>query len=360
MKQNVISGSLIFFLLIRFPVLFVHGQNHDFSWMKKIGDEKAIKRIHTIKSVADVTVSDGKKYTVSTLYHDRQRAIFKRTYSDRTITLGLEGEYYWQFDGTTVVEVNRSYGDFILGHQIHAQLIYFSQLHDLSKSPEPTIFNGKNATKYSSADGWSLYTDKHDYPVGMTHALPEILVTFTFSDFKVIDKLKLPFTILIEDGTRKFTYRYGLIQLNQGILDEFRPAYDLLTEEQKLLRLHRTLVDDHFFERSGGIQSGMGDSLIILNQGNVYQVMRQESSDTIDKIMSSRIHHSYDDLIRPIVKISTDGSLGWVIARIKAKGVRVDENGKETGPLEFICSWIMLYEKIDGQWKNIGNASTFE
>ena len=42
-------------------------------------------------------------------------------------------------------------------------------------------------------------------------------------------------------------YRYSRIRLNEGSLDGFRAPEDVLTEEQKLLRLHRIAMDGHLF-----------------------------------------------------------------------------------------------------------------
>ncbi len=49
----------------------------------------------------------------------------------------------------------------------------------------------------------------------------------------------------------------------------------------------------------------------------------------------------YEDLRPPIVKVSADGTLGWVMVQLRARGVHTDEGGAEK-PLEFVCAWISL------------------
>ena len=62
----------------------------------------------------------------------------------------------------------------------------------------------------------------------------------------------------------------------------------------------------------------------------------------LDRIMASRDYTIYNDLIRPIVTISEDGTLGWVIAHVSASGLRFDADGAPSGPLEFVSAWIEL------------------
>ena len=156
-----------------------------------------------------------------------------------------------------------------------------------------------------------------------------------------------------------FLLQIANLMANKGDFDDFRPDSEFMNDEQKLLRLHRIAMDDHLLERATTIKKSQGDSLVIVSNGNIYEISKEDSGRTLDRIMSNRYYYEYNDLARPIVKVSKDGTLGWVIAQIQAKGVRLNENKDITGPLKFTCSWVMMYEKVNGEWKSIGNASTF-
>jgi hypothetical protein len=58
----------------------------------------------------------------------------------------------------------------------------------------------------------------------------------------------------------------------------------------------------------------------------------------------------------PIVSVSADGTLGWVVVQVRARGVQGD--AKE--PLAFVSAWIELYEKRKGRWVRVGNVSNFK
>ena len=67
----------------------------------------------------------------------------------------------------------------------------------------------------------------------------------------------------------------------------------------------------------------------------------------------------YRDRVPPIVQVSADGSLGWVIAQVEAKGEQTAPDGTvET--LEFVSAWIELYEQRGGKWFRTGNVSNFK
>ena len=59
----------------------------------------------------------------------------------------------------------------------------------------------------------------------------------------------------------------------------------------------------------------------------------------------------YRDMVPPVVKVSTDGSLGWVIVQVEAKGVRAGE------AYAFQSAWIELYEKQDGFWLTLNELA---
>ena len=94
----------------------------------KIDPNSELSQIHTIKTSAKVSVSDGLKYEANTLFHDHQRAIFQTNYPERKVTHGLEGKYVWTYEGDAEKESNASIGNVVLGHQLHAQLLYFEKL----------------------------------------------------------------------------------------------------------------------------------------------------------------------------------------------------------------------------------------
>lgn len=331
-------------------------------WLNGIPAEARASAITSVRTEADVTVSDGTKYKTESLYIDPQRAAFRMTYPDRTVSRGVEGMYYWTFDGKREAEADLQSRDFVLGHQIHAQILFFTILHKGELNYGDEDFIGEPVKYASVKDGdatWTMFF-KDSVPKGMKLRTGSgQTVQFEFGEFRSARGIQLPTEVWIDDGSRRFKYVFKRIAFSEGSVSEFRAPEKVLTDEQKLLRLHRIVMDDHYFGDATGMKAVNAAPFTVVSEGDVFTMTDAETDAGFDRIMSTRDYTVYDDLIRPKVKVSKDGTLGWVTVRVYAKGVRFDQEGKPTGPLEFTSAWTELYEKIDGKWRMIGNVSNF-
>ena len=340
-------------------------QNQALPWLNALGMDVPVSSIHTLSTRAEVSVSDGLKYGTETVFHDRQRSVFKRVYPDRTVIQGVEGMYVWSSNGEVESELPIGMAEFILGHQFHAQILFYDRLHQNLEAPEATSFQGSSVFVLKSDAGTtSMFFDENG-PVGMQiQRLPsdpiQHPIVFTYEDWRSVYGVRLPFTVLIDDGEREFRYSFSEVLLNEGSLNEHRTAWHLLTDEQKLLQRHRAIMDGHLNENSGAFVSAYSDSLTIASQGDVFTFSRQEASRSMTNLLAGRDYLIYDDLIRPIVRVSDDGTLGWVIVQISAKGHRLDDQGVIAEPLKFTSAWIELYERVKGEWKMKGTISNFK
>jgi hypothetical protein len=337
-------------------------QPGDLPWMSFLNIPIPSDDVHTLYCEARVSVSDGLTYSVKTLFHDDQRAIFHRTYPDGQLAVnGIEGRYIWSYDGKVENEAPAISAGIVLSHQFHAQLLFFDRLHELKDTVYHEDFSGKNCGVVTTTDDrYKLYYLDSGKPAGMKILNDEgNPVAIRYGEWHTEDGWMWPLFIKIDDGERIFEYRFDSITINKGEMSLLRPPEEILTDEQKLIRAHRVIMDDHFFGRIEGMRNQQSDSIFIVSQGDVYSMSASVSLSGLKRIMGNRIYTDYDDLIRPIIKISSDGSQAWVIAQIQAKGIRLDEYGNAVGPLDFVCAWIELYEKKVGKWKLTGNVSNF-
>ena len=65
----------------------------------------------------------------------------------------------------------------------------------------------------------------------------------------------------------------------------------------------------------------------------------------------------WDDITPPVIKVSDDATLGYVLVHKKVRLLAKDENGKEQEETE-IFAWIETYQKIKGKWKLTAVVST--
>jgi hypothetical protein len=98
--------------------------------------------------------------------------------------------------------------------------------------------------------------------------------------------------------------------------------------------------------------------MIIVNRGEVTRPSLEERRAFFGSYLGRTVFSEYRDLVEPVVKLSNDGSLGWVIVQVGARGVQTAEDGTKE-PIGFVSAWVELYEKRDGRWYGVGNVSNF-
>lgn len=95
------------------------------------------------------------------------------------------------------------------------------------------------------------------------------------------------------------------------------------------------------------------------NRGVVTRTDAATTRNHLGRYLARTTFQEYRDLIEPVVAVSRDGTLGWVIAQVYARGTQRQEDGTQE-PLEFTCAWIELYERRGDRWLRVGNVSNFK
>jgi len=138
------------------------------------------------------------------------------------------------------------------------------------------------------------------------------------------------------------------------------PAVAPANTDADLLRaLHEKVLRAH---RQGNAELIVEDEAPDYVQGNRGEIKRptlQERSARFRDYLGSTRFEVYRDVVEPIVRVSSDGTLGWVIVQVEARGVQTKPGGPSE-PLEFVSAWIELYERREGRWYRVGNLSNFK
>ncbi len=133
-------------------------------------------------------------------------------------------------------------------------------------------------------------------------------------------------------------------------------SVDRAGEIAALEAMHASVLEAH---RRGDIDAWMAheaDTVVSANRGVISFPTAEERRSRRERYLSATTFDVYRDLRPPIVMVSEDGTLGWVIAEVEIKGTTASEGGGRT-PVEGVWAWIELYEKRDGVWKAVGNVS---
>jgi hypothetical protein len=131
------------------------------------------------------------------------------------------------------------------------------------------------------------------------------------------------------------------------------PTSDL----EQLRALHEKTMRAHKESNAEMLLEDQAADMVIVNRGAVTRPTPEERKASFGSYLGRTTFSEYRDLMEPIVTVSSDGSLGWVICHISARGVQT-EQGKAK-PIEFVSAWVELYQKRNGRWYGVGNVSNF-
>ena len=137
------------------------------------------------------------------------------------------------------------------------------------------------------------------------------------------------------------------------------PPASRSADAQELLRLHEQAMQAHRDSDIDALMAAESDDHVIVSRGQVSHPDRARRKSSLGPYLATTRFSAYRDQITPIARVSDDGTLGWVIAQVEAKGEQKTPSGG-TAQLEFVSAWIELYEKRDGQWRRVGNVSNFK
>jgi hypothetical protein len=102
-----------------------------------------------------------------------------------------------------------------------------------------------------------------------------------------------------------------------------------------------------------------GPEFVSANRGQITLPSLEERRARFQQYLGTTRFTEYIDLVPPVVRVSKDGSLGWVIVQVRAAGVQTIQN-RGAQPLAFESAWIELYERHEGKWYRVGNVSNLK
>ncbi len=131
------------------------------------------------------------------------------------------------------------------------------------------------------------------------------------------------------------------------------------TAKQELLALHATHRAAHFATDPAALLAAQAEPFITVANGAIHEVTREASLQRFTDYFAGATYHEWDDLQPPIVHVSQDATMAWMITRIQVRRTQTDADGNAQQQA-FIYAGIMTYERRDGSWVQTANVSTFE
>lgn len=126
--------------------------------------------------------------------------------------------------------------------------------------------------------------------------------------------------------------------------------------ETELRALHQRLLEAH---RRGDVGSWVaveGEGYVSVDNGVIRVPTREERWAARQRYLATTAFTVYRDLREPVVHLSDDGMMGWLIADVEIRGTQRRADGGST-PVEETWNWTELYQRQPAGWKLIGTVS---
>lgn len=268
-------------------------------------------------------------------------------------------------DGTTLSAADRTT---VVGHDFFGIALDPRSAFLSLGRPRAATFLGRETTALDGLDAAGAPVAVHFDPVsGLIRGLEMrraqrtgVSVVVSFDSWAETGGVRLPSSVTARDDLGSWSMRFTSIRLNDLVPADLEPPAERapqLRDEQALLRLHEEVLRGH---REGDPRwlATEGDDYVVGNRGLVTTPSLAERTERFRAYLSRTRFETYRDRRAPVVRVSADGSLGWVVAEVEAEGSQTTDAGVER--VSFVCAWVELYARSGGDWKRVGNVSTFK
>jgi ketosteroid isomerase-like protein len=134
-----------------------------------------------------------------------------------------------------------------------------------------------------------------------------------------------------------------------------RPAVE--ADRAELLRLHDIARTAHLQKRADLLVASFADSFLDISRGRVAARTPAESRKRFQAYFDRVQFQEWDDLASPIIRISSDGQMAYVIVQKRVRLTSPDSAGMRR-PENTVYAWVELYQKRGDKWTLMAVVST--
>lgn len=325
-----------------------------------VGGRERIEALDNLAVRADCT-GPGGEFTTEVVSMTGGRTWFRQLSDRGAMELLRDGRTGWHRNAETGERTPLDEGQlfFVAGHEFHLLVLEVDRRFTSHELRGPDEVDGRACTRVAMKDPHGqpasiCVDDETGLPLELVQQPPAEFgpdaIRIRFGDWETIGGIRYFRSFVLDHGDSRFTYDYTSIEPGGGHPALFEP------DAAELLRLHEQVLQAHL---EGDLEAWLDDEsedYVLANRGEITRPTRQERAEQIGPYLDSTRFSEYRDLVPPVVRVSDDGSLGWVIAQVRVAGEQTAADGT-TRSFETVWAWIELYENRDGRWLRVGNVS---
>lgn len=131
---------------------------------------------------------------------------------------------------------------------------------------------------------------------------------------------------------------------------------DLAADKSAILKLHVLDREGHLRGDADLIAAPLAPKLDEIVGGHIKSITREEAKQQFEQYLKTVKFTQWEDAASPVIKISSDGEMAWMIVEIKAEVAPLDHPDDKQA---FSNSSIQTFEKgQDGSWRMTAIAAT--
>ena len=138
-----------------------------------------------------------------------------------------------------------------------------------------------------------------------------------------------------------------------------QPSPNVEKEKAELLRLHTSDREAHFKTDVEKLLENAPEEFISVSRGKITRSSKADTRKMFTGYFRDAKYYEWDDIEEPIIRLSNDASMAWMVTRTRIRRVQKNADGAEKEE-KAVYAGIMTYEKRDGRWVRVANVSTFE
>jgi uncharacterized protein DUF4440 len=130
-------------------------------------------------------------------------------------------------------------------------------------------------------------------------------------------------------------------------------------EKAKLLQLHERALRAHFENDATTFLAAYASQWYDIRNVGVRLRTKEEAFPAIEQYFKRTHFSEIAEIVAPIIHLSTDASMAWVIGDMRVRATQDGPEEKERD-FSFRCAWVSIYEKQEGEWVQVVDASSFQ
>ncbi len=130
-------------------------------------------------------------------------------------------------------------------------------------------------------------------------------------------------------------------------------------EKARLLRLHKQALQAHFEKNASAFLAAYAPEWYDLRDTGIRLRKKEEAFPSIERYFKRTHFSDISEIGTPIIHISMDASMAWVIGEMRVEATQEVSDEKERD-FSFHCTWVSIYEKHEGEWAQVVDGSLFQ